>query len=633
MREAIRYLTPEKFDLFLRIPFLLHINAPNYPGFVQNKSHANGIWNFTASGFYKLAIKENAFPKSIIEYVKIDNPCILALYHIGSLGTFTQSAGSDFDYWVMIDKKQFNHERYANLEKKLDNIKTYCREKYHQKVSFFVMDYKQIVHDDYASFDGEEIITVPKIFLKEEFYRTYLMIAGKIPLWSVMPQNLTDNNERKRIGSQITSIYEDIIDLGQIDTIPFSDIVKGLLWHICKAGADPVKAIIKATLVFSYGFGQQEHQVLLCDKIRSGYADAGIDDYAVDPYKLAFDRILQFHKICDPKGIHLIKNAIFFRLCGYPDVKMPEDNSPKRQLLSHYIHHWKLKDHQVSKLLSYINWAEAEKLLLEKAIVQRMAQMSNLAVKKAGDNSLIHTTDPDKRNWKILKNKTRVRLRGGSCKIEECSTFLKRQNIRQLSIEQTKAAWKLHVCDQAGAISKSIYVHKNFSGVFGWILENHLYQRHTAKMTCKADHQLFETKETKVSMDQLYMSVIPFKPLSDKNFEQDAFWSKLMVFLFFCKNNKEQVLMHAELLALNSWGEIHSDLIEFDDGCARIKKLVLLANKIKSYADNKTRFFIYQFAVQYDSDIVYELKTIVEETVGVSTRSHHHHKKPYLDKL
>ncbi len=633
MREAIRYLAPEKFDLFLKIPFLLHINAPEYPGFVQDKPHANGIWNFQTSGFYKLAVKENAFPKSIIEYVKVDDPCIIALYHIGSLGTFTQSIGSDFDYWVMIDKTRFSKKRYTHLEKKLDNIKTYCREKYYQKVTFFVMDYKQIVQDDYTSFHGEEIITVPKLFLKEEFYRTYLMIAGKIPLWSVLPQNIADENDASKIGSQVISVYEDIVDLGQIDFIPFGDIVKGLLWHICKSVADPVKAIIKATLVFSYGFGQQEHQVLLCDEIRSGYADAGIDDYTVDPYKLVFDRILEFHKTCDPKGIHLIKNAIFFRLCGYPDVNLPEENSPKFQLLSQYIRLWKLSDNQVNKLLSYNNWVEAEKLLLEKAILNRMAQMSNLAVKKAGDTTVLHSTETDKRNWKILKNKTRVRLRSGTNKIKECSTFLKRQDIREFSIEQAKAAWKLHLSDHTGHASNSIYSHTNFSGVFGWILENQLYQRHKAKITLKTGFQLFETMETNVSMDQLYLSVVPFKPLSDKNYEQDVFWSKLMVFLFFSKNTKKPFLTHAELLVSNSWGEIHSDLISFDDGCTRDKKIVVLADKIKNYTDKKTRFFIYQFALQYDPEIVYELKTAIENTTGVSTRTYYSPKKTYLDKL
>jgi len=108
MREAIRYLTPEKLEIFIKIPFFLHINSPGYPGFSDSGMSSHGIWNFVNSGFYKEAAPTRLFPKSIIETVENDTAAILGLYHIGSLGTFTQSKGSDFDFWIMIDKKKFS---------------------------------------------------------------------------------------------------------------------------------------------------------------------------------------------------------------------------------------------------------------------------------------------------------------------------------------------------------------------------------------------------------------------------------------------------------------------------------------------------------------------------------------------
>jgi len=34
MREALRYLSEAKLELFIKIPFLIHINLPGFPGFV-----------------------------------------------------------------------------------------------------------------------------------------------------------------------------------------------------------------------------------------------------------------------------------------------------------------------------------------------------------------------------------------------------------------------------------------------------------------------------------------------------------------------------------------------------------------------------------------------------------------------
>lgn len=633
MREAIRYLTPKKFKLFLKIPFLLHINGSGYPGFIPEKPGAGGIYNFQKSGFYKLAIKENIFPKSIQEYVNVKDPCILSVFHIGSLGTFTQSSGSDFDYWVMIDQKHISEERYANLEKKFDAVVKYCRETYNQEVSFFIMDHKQVKHHHYTGFDIEETIAVPRIFLKEEFYRTYLMIAGKIPLWSVLPLDITDDIERQRISTQILSIHEDIIDLGQVDTIPFGDILKGLLWHICKSVEDPVKALIKATMVFSYGFGTQKHQVLLCDKIKIKYQHAGIDDYTADPYKVAFDRILDFQETCDPDNLNLIKNAIFFRLCGYPNVTAPVKSSPKHQLLAQYIRNWKLKSNQVSKLLSYASWSESEKLLLEKAIIQRLAQMYNFAVQNTDNIHQFYATKEDTHTWTILKNKTRMRLQDKRRKINVCSTYLKKQKIIRLDLVLEKSIWKLSVVYAANKASATIFSHNEFVRVFGWIIENQLYRRHMADLQCKSCYQLFEFPDHPLEPDSVYLAVSPVKPISDEVFASQPITKTIVIFLFFSYQKSQFHFFRSEILMINSWGEVFTDVLQFDPSYRLEDKMEQVAQKVKENIDSQTVLSVYQFSEQYVPDIVYELKNRIEDVTGIETIPQQTKGKPYLDRL
>ncbi len=630
MREALRYFTPQKFELFLKIPFFLQINTPRYPGCINTKSMPYGIWNFKESGFYREAVRNNLFPKSVIETIRMDNPAVMGLYHIGSLGTFTQSLGSDFDYWVMIDKKRFSRERYESLEKKLDAIVSYCREKHEQKVSFFIMDLKDIRLNRYVPFSEQETLTVPKIFLKEEFYRTFLMIAGKIPLWAVLPKEMSANHsfEIESKVRQILSCNDDLVDLGQISTVPREDVLKGLLWHICKSKADPVKALIKATMIFSYGFGSEQGRLLLCEKIKTGYSMAGIDDYDVDPYKALFDQIIDFHEHHDPDGINLVKNAIFYRLCGYPHVKIPEPNSPKRILLDRYIRLWNLNKHQVGKLLSYSDWSESEKLVLERSFIQRLAQMYNEAQKKAGPPKAL-MKDDEKRNWTILKNKTKERLNHAQTKIKACSIFLKQKRIIHLDISDSPGVFQLDLLTKAGENINTIYQAPHFLSVLGWILENQLYKRQHAAFGFKTKQNLFEATDTPVDPDHLCLTFSPLKPLSDDCFEKAASWSKMLVLLVF----DIDLLVRAELLTSNSWGELYMEKVELKSIEKREDQCLVLARQMSAYGDKGLRYTICQYAAMRDPKIVYQIKKAYNEFSAEKNRPVKFRKKPYLDRL
>lgn len=633
MREAVRYLSEEKLEIFIKIPVLLHINVPRFPGFIDTGEPCHGIFNFENSGFYKVAATNNSFPKSILEMSRVNSPAIKGLYHIGSLGTFTQSSGSDFDYWVIIDKRMLSREQFTSLEKKLDAIIKYSREDYDQKVSFFIMDQKEIKQNVYAPFQEVETLAVPKIFLKEEFYRTYLMIAGKIPVWSVLPDqkdlHRTTGMNMEGITSQVLSMYDDLIDLGSIGKIPVEDILKGLLWHICKSRSDPVKAVIKSTMIFSCGYNDSSSSELLCEEIKKGYASVGIDDYAADPYKSLFDRVLKFYETQDPKTINLIKNAVFFRLCGYPDVKLPKPDTPKRVLLDKYIRIWNLNKTQITKLLSYSTWSESEKLLLEKTFINHLSQMYNQMVQKTGRAIETIGQGKEKRNWEVLKNKTRERLRKNPHKIAECSTYLKRRNIQHIHITHSTNSWELTLADKNGQKVAAALKQKNLSSALGWIMENQLYRRHTAVFSMTADLKLFESLDTPVDLDKLYMAFQPLKPLSDDCFETDAAWVKTLVLLVYDQNRLKQV----EFLISNTWGEVFFDFLEFDGKKQKEEHCNLIARHITQYSNQYSTFFIYQLSLKRDPAIVYLIKKAYNERSFPDKNNERIREKPYLDRL
>ncbi len=614
MREALRYLAGPKLELFIKIPFLIHVNLPEFPGYIDSDITAHGIHNFEQSGFYKEVLKQSLLPgNAISRYTAID-PCVQGFYHIGSLGTFTQSAGSDFDYWVIIDKKKFSDMRYYNLEKKLDHILKFSRESYDQEVTFFIMDQEDIQKNCYARFNEQETLTAPKIFLKEEFYRTFLMIAGKIPFWTILPsQSDTDTYTAlvKNISSiaQLKPISREFIDLGNIEIPGPQDIIKGLLWHICKARFDPVKALIKASMIFSTGFDQPDQTGLLCDDIKTRYAKAGIDDYHADPYKMLFDRILRFHQKQDTKGLNLIKNAIFFRLCGYPKVSLPEIGSPKRQLLDWYIRNWNLNQSQVNKLLSYITWAEPEKLLLEKTIITRLAFMHQTIQNKYPSTHGDEVTDTEKRNFKILVHKTEERLNKAKEKIPECSTYLKRQKFQLFLLQQKRAGvWHLSCYLNREPRPRKLHGAPSLLGLLGWILENQLYERSQSSMKIDVPLHLFESHARPVDPDKLYLPLQPLKPLSDDMFEDSPAWSKLIILLVYPEKKGKNKLERAEFLALNTWGELFLDTLTLDTDKNIGDRYEDIAMKINGYKETGLRLYFFQLAKKHDPEAVFEIK-------------------------
>lgn len=632
MREALRYLSGPKLSLFISIPFYLHLNQPGLPGFVQENPTPRGILNFRSSGFYRVGLKQGLPCESAAQVMSGPPPCILGLYHIGSLGTFTQSAASDFDYWIIIDKTDFSPQRHRNFQQKLDDIVRYARESCGQKVSFFIMDQTEIRHDCYKGLAERETLTAPKLFLKEEFYRTFLYIAGRIPLWTVLPPGKTEKRFQaavERSGAMAGPASREFIGLGDVAPPESPDILKGILWHIVKSGADPVKALIKATMIFAHRYGGDSHGDLLCNTIKESYSDAGIDDYRADPYKILFDRIIVYHETAEKSSLNLIKNAVFFRLCSFPVVEAPEEGSPKKQLLDRYIREWNLKPAQVKKLISYRHWSENEKQLLENTFVSRLSQMYARISKDVALDSL-HLEAAEKRNMTILVNKARERLSDEEGKIRPCSTYLRSLPFYFFLIRKGNS-WEL----SAHCHDKDSPVHRHrcdtLLGLLGWIMENRLYRRATAQIKLSAGLDLFESADTPCSPDAVTLRFQPVKPLSDDPFEFQAQWEKILVLLVVSES--EAGPDQAEFLARNSWGGLFIRQMDLDMTLPVHDRFKTIADTINQYKGDTIRLHFFQLASRRDPEAVHQIMQHLEGRFLSRPPGADLPKRPMLDRL
>ena len=181
-RRCAYALSPQTAPVaFEIVPALLSLNEPNLPGFVPQGETACGVYGIGSSQHLKKIIDtyftETQNIRCSFQRYLINRPVIESLFLMGSIGTIAQNGASDFDFWVCIDASRVNDADIDRLHLKADKIAGWCQEKFDMEVHFFIMDIEDIREDNFGKVDEESAGSSQKKFLKEEFYRTLLLVC------------------------------------------------------------------------------------------------------------------------------------------------------------------------------------------------------------------------------------------------------------------------------------------------------------------------------------------------------------------------------------------------------------------------------------------------------------------------
>ena len=567
LRELIRYLSPQKIELFYSIPFLLHINHPDFPGYLGMNDPPCGIYKFENSGLWKQAIKTYHLNGKSLSRFFSRQYHIHGVYLMGSSGTIGQTQYSDFDYWLLIDESAFPSGSLEKFEQKLFEIEHWSKSVYQQQVKFFVLDINQIRHNNFSVIDSESSGTAQKTLLKEEFYRTFIMVAGRIPYWAVLPAELPDSeyNQWIKALSQIDRAYyitEDYIDLGGLESINQAECLGALLWQVYKSRTDPVKSLIKSTLITYYSFfGNGDG--LLCDKVKQRFSERQLDSYLVDPYLVIFEKILDFlEHMKDQKGLELIKECIILKLRGYPFIATPKLDSPKQELLNRLFAEWSWDDKKKRRFEQYPHWPEKDKLAFDERIFDKLMFLYELILKSQDSKS-----PPFDMTWsdlKVLTNQIAVWFQKRPSKIERCSAYLRCQvknrslTISCASYDDCKDRWEIRDGDASCKPEESLlYSGEHLLRIIGWILLNGFHTPDNSSIvfnpnTCRITAE--KAKQLLIDTCQYFLRqpVEPERP-GYKKIEPSE---KLFIALD-ADDNDVKVMAKADFLLENRWNEFH----------------------------------------------------------------------------
>ena len=317
-RECFKDFSEGQKDAFSLIPYVLQGYEPKRFGYVEGKPAPYGLHNYKFSEDVKGICRKYLSSRERAEEPKaVENAPIISLSLMGSAGSIAQTEGSDLDYWLTIKDGMKDEDRRL-LQSKLTTIEKFCWKEMNAEVHFFVSTAKDIRDNNFGSVDKESCGTALGKLLKEEYYRTSLHVAGKIPLWWLAPYNAGDDIYKKipeALSADGPGVgRKDFVDFGNIRSIPHDEFLGGGMWQLNKGVGSPFKSALKMGLLVEYA-DRTKPRDLLAQMLKRRMLENPGDMDLLDPYRMMVERTLQYaEEREDAEASWLLQRCLFIKM-------------------------------------------------------------------------------------------------------------------------------------------------------------------------------------------------------------------------------------------------------------------------------------------------------------------------------
>lgn len=370
--------------LFAAVPYLLHVNRPDLPGYISAESAPRGIFAFDPVTGLPPELFRRLFPTASLpkpEEVGL-NPGLCAIHSlktIGSIGTIAQSEKSDCDYWVSIDQQNLGEQGMELLRQKCAAIERWTEQK-GVETHFFLMDITQTRENSFESAaEDESAGSALKILLKDELFRTHVLVAGKPLLWWFMPPGLSEEQYHSlvsRLSKEKKIDLDEFIDLGCVGGIPKAEIFGACLWQMNKALDSPFKSVIKFAYLELLLQQQKNTLPLFSDKVKRlvTYPEKLPPEHEklgpgeIDPYLLLAREIIAFYQQSQGEQMHdwaeLIRECLFLKTLEGVESQKQAKLGQKSHInsLMKQMENWEILPNDKTRFLNFRYWQYKELL-------------------------------------------------------------------------------------------------------------------------------------------------------------------------------------------------------------------------------------------------------------------------------
>ena len=391
-QNALRWKQRDFLDL---LPIFFHINHAMLPGYVSKNTPA-GIPQYTPSKKGVDAISQ--ISKSFIYKRRaLRTYEIHSIFIMGSVGTIAQSEKSDFDIWVCHDP-DLSQDALDELKLKCKKIEEWA-ESIGLEVHFFLMNAEKFKKGEVHELSSESSGTTQHHLLLEEFYRTGLLLAGRYPVWWLVPPEQEENYDafvHNLLHKRFIPANE-VIDFGGLAGIPAEEFFGAALWQVYKGIDSPYKSVLKILLMETYASAYPGIDLLSSHFKRMVY-EGVIDLNRLDPYAILITRLEQYLlSQGSPKRLELVRRCFYFKV-GIPLSGADKSKDQwRRDMLWDMVVKWGWDDQQLAILDGREEWKIRKVLNERKILVDELTHsylfLSNFAREHTGSISRISERD------------------------------------------------------------------------------------------------------------------------------------------------------------------------------------------------------------------------------------------------
>ena len=626
-RQSAYELDPEKAAMaFEVIPVLLSLNEPDLPGYVAGGEGGCGIHRIGSSDTVR-SVVQAYFPEkrrrriSYQSYL-IRRPAIESLFIMGSVGTVAQMQKSDFDYWVCVDSSRVLKSDENMLSQKADRISRWCKKNYDMEVHFFIMSIERIRANDFGQVDEESAGSSQKKFLKEEFYRTMLLIAGKVPFWWVVPPGSSEKDYAELWDGWLRKDLFDVrdfVDLGFLDSVPREEFLGTTLWQLSKGIKDPFKALIKMTLMEWY-LADSFRGSLLCDVLKERVLKGSRGLRNLDPYLLVVETVLDYFRHLERQDhVELLRKAFYIK--SDPRVsRMSLRTAMKNYQLKVFrelIEDWGWSLDMVEDLNQLENWSYARHLRLSDSVntffittYKRLKDTLGGAEQQSIDEQDLNMIG---RQLFVLFNEHKNKLRMTPY-LTKKRPILEKCIFRYDQDNSGKTQWQLYDASSYPFEEKDgkvvIYRSYRAARAAAWLTFNGLYDPHWTQIDMPPNASPLNVNDLISLLRHLQEAFLPavHQVRMGDNLQHDAMYDQIMVIPGMEESTESSEPPVIDIILNNTWGELFTETYPFEEGLSTLKRYVPKLNATGiDEVKNKVKVHVHKSLTATDAgDMIWE---------------------------
>ena len=418
LQRVLEFLQPRQHDFLHVLPLLFHQNHPLLPGFVSLETPA-GIPDYlpdkqavhTAKQFSKAYLYKR---KALRRYP------IQSIFLMGSVGSVAFSKDSDIDIWLchqsdlLADELEELAQKARLVEKWAATLKL--------EVHFFLLNSEQFKQGENTPLSTESSGVTQHYLLLEEFYRTSIYIAGRVPMWWLVPPH-QETNYQQYVAHLLENRFiseSDVLDFGGLQDMPLAEFVSATLWHIYKSLSSPHKALLKLFLMESYA-AEFPYPQWLCLTMKQAIYRGDFTVDTLDPYLLIYNKVDEYlRQVGSVQRLNLARECFQIKIMGSSSNAL--DNKTRKlhdDFMGMIARRWQWPNELISNLAKQNFW-NIKKATLEHVVIRDQLQQCLRVILKITGDPVDHPEQ--NHDLKLLSRKLRAFLDLRPGKIEVLTT-------------------------------------------------------------------------------------------------------------------------------------------------------------------------------------------------------------------